>query len=453
MRLSRATRRTGFTLVEMLVATALILFIMAIMAEALGAGSKTFANMRTAGDLQNKLRSASTIMRRDLSLEHFGPPYGSNRGGPRVRDQRLDLPGWRPPYAGYMEIVQTHPSLFEPSVPGQYDQIEPPAVPPPTPNSLPDAEGLFSTRARTHWIKFTVRLPDGPPSELHAAAYHPRLAVDPQVNMFPALAPMVYTRWAEIHYFLRQTPNLTGGSGLPLHTLHRRIRLLPAKSHTLLITAGEANQIIADMAQNRYPDMISPILSPAPPPFPAGMFLAMVPGPEALNTGAVGRIPSGAVHPTGDDILLQDVISFEIKAAWFSNPLFNNQQTGGFAINHPVYGPLGPSTLPHTMGQGNSDEPFADLRPSVLQGPPTQPAFQRRFDTGLQSDVVDWDQQNANWNAAALTGGFLTPSMLMTPPLQNPVPSRINVRVLQIKLRIWDPRAEQARQVTIVQEI
>ena len=36
---------------------------------------------------------------------------------------------------------------------------------------------------------------------------------------------------------------------------------------------------------------------------------------------------------------------------------------------------------------------------------------------------------------------------------QTTVPSRINVRALQIKLRVWDARAEQARQATIISEV
>ena len=66
MRIQRSTPRTGFTLMELLVATALILFIMAIIAQAFGAASKTFTTMRTAGQLQERNRTATNIIRKDL---------------------------------------------------------------------------------------------------------------------------------------------------------------------------------------------------------------------------------------------------------------------------------------------------------------------------------------------------------------------------------------------------
>ena len=88
---------------ELLVSTALILFIMAIIAQAFGSAGKTFNTMRTAGQLQDRNRAATNILRKDMWADHFGPPYGQF-GGTHVVHQRLDLAGWRPPFAGYFEI-------------------------------------------------------------------------------------------------------------------------------------------------------------------------------------------------------------------------------------------------------------------------------------------------------------------------------------------------------------
>ena len=84
--------------------------------------------------------------------------------------------------------------------------------------------------------------------------------------------------------------------------------------------------------------------------------------------------------------------------------------------------------------------------------PPAGPQF-ADFDTGTQAPnmppgsppvEIDWD----NPFSTPTSIGFLT-------PVVNPVPSRINIRGLQIKIRIWDKKAEpgQARQVTIINEI
>ena len=52
----RARRRTAFTLVEMLVAAALILLMMWIIATAFTKGLEAFSTLKTAGDMQEKLR-------------------------------------------------------------------------------------------------------------------------------------------------------------------------------------------------------------------------------------------------------------------------------------------------------------------------------------------------------------------------------------------------------------
>ena len=64
-------QRRAFTLVEMLVAMALIIFIMAILSEAFVAGLETFRQLKAIGDMQEKLRSVATVLRRDLAAEHF----------------------------------------------------------------------------------------------------------------------------------------------------------------------------------------------------------------------------------------------------------------------------------------------------------------------------------------------------------------------------------------------
>jgi len=312
------------------------------------------------------------------------------------------------------------PSGYEPSGPNYPDGM-------PTPSTT-DGEGLFSTRARSHWLKFTVRLPEGTAPEMFSALYHPALTNNPRLNAFPSLAPMLYTRWGEVHYFLVQTGTTPGG--MPLHTLRRRLRLLPPQTVDYVLPQAQATTIQAECVV-KYPDVIPPIIVPTPVP---GVVILRVPGPELINQNPGLRLPDLSAHPTGDDILLPDVISFEVKAAWFNNPAFEGMLPG----TSPAPDRMPPVGL-------NTDEPFSDLKRSVLNPPPPGTDW-RVFDTGAQpaNTSVDWD--NPIGAVGGDTGqGFLIPS-------NEQVPSRINVRVLQIKLRIWDPRNEQARQVTIVQE-
>src|SRR5262249_41037863 len=55
-------RRSGFTLVELLVAMALTLFIMVILSQAFIAGVQTFADLKAIGDMNNRLRVASSTL-------------------------------------------------------------------------------------------------------------------------------------------------------------------------------------------------------------------------------------------------------------------------------------------------------------------------------------------------------------------------------------------------------
>src|SRR5579862_9796107 len=64
-------RRAGFTIVELLVAMALIVFIMAILAEAFVEGLKTFSKIKAVGDMNSRLRMTQTMMRDDLASDHF----------------------------------------------------------------------------------------------------------------------------------------------------------------------------------------------------------------------------------------------------------------------------------------------------------------------------------------------------------------------------------------------
>src|SRR5947209_10506301 len=141
MRYQRRSR-AGFTLVEMMVATALVLVIMLIISQAFASASKTFNTMRTAGFMQEKLRGGVNILRKDLGNDHYGPPYGSALNGPHVSDQRLDRVGWAPPRSGYFSLRHLSPSIIEP--------VNNPFPLPPT-----DGEKLTSTRADSHVMQFT----------------------------------------------------------------------------------------------------------------------------------------------------------------------------------------------------------------------------------------------------------------------------------------------------------
>jgi len=479
-------RRAGFTLVEMLVATALVLVIMLIISQAFASASKTFTTVRAAGDMQTRLRTGINLARKDLGSDHFGPPYGSARGGPHVSDQRLDQVGWQPPRAGYFEFRQLGDfTPFNPNVASVPEPMNTPGG-----AGIPDGEGLTSTRATNHRMRFTVRLPEGPGTELFSAQFHPKFTIDPRVNSFINSQSILFTRWAEVTYLLypmQDDSSVTGfantksdGTGLPRYTLRRRVRLLaptsidyyeqPANALTIIQQCGQFIDVIPPFIAGPAPDNIKAL-----PQYGPNTIILRMPGPEALNGPDLdytpnfinpanqptivkrlrfpeevpdpqAYLPEFPVHPTGDDIVMTDVISFDVKAAWFNNPRFEAVRPGSSPACSPAFQPGQPLPI---MAFGNMDEPFSDLPFSVLR-----PGDGRAFDTGKQKlipwlpppnqwpvDPADWDQPEAG-----TTPGFLTVN-------GTTVPSRINVRAIQIKLRIWDPRAEQARQATIISEV
>ncbi|MFM7112782.1 MAG: PilW family protein, partial [Planctomycetota bacterium] len=67
----RHTSRKGFTLVELLVAMALILFIMSIVSVAFVDSTESFRIFRARAELSEKLRFITQTLRADLRANHF----------------------------------------------------------------------------------------------------------------------------------------------------------------------------------------------------------------------------------------------------------------------------------------------------------------------------------------------------------------------------------------------
>ena len=63
--------RHGFTLVELLVSTALTLLIMSILASSFQTAMDSLSHLRSAGDLQDRLRSGGERLKQDLIAQHF----------------------------------------------------------------------------------------------------------------------------------------------------------------------------------------------------------------------------------------------------------------------------------------------------------------------------------------------------------------------------------------------
>jgi type II secretory pathway pseudopilin PulG len=478
--------RVAFTLVELLVAAALSLAIMLIIGVAFQKGIETFRLLRSVSQMQEKLKSAHMVLRRDLSAEHFGDlnsALTTNYSGRKLSQQRLDLNGWMPPQWGFFSIMQgAVPSSLST---GYYPTAStynsnPPCI---YENLTSDADGLPSTRAVTHTLHFTARLFPDPSIDSNTNNH--------EEDYFYAVAPATLTpftpvdfarpsgnifasQWAEVIYFVAPNGTYANGGGPtmagpaePLYTLYRRQRLL------LPVVAPATPPMWSATLEQSYPDvswstnfyLVNQVID-----IPVRQNRAITPT-TAATTGPAQYVQPGNANATaagygtiwrcntiaeltgstssiaGDDILLTDVLSFEVKVNWTDTQTATNALTG--------------ASLPFeafSAGTNNPDWPF-DYLPTSSTGTTTtaNPRNSSYNDTTYPSRTFDtWSSSDGGvsgmtpavvWTDNSNATGFNQPATTNEPPL------RIRINSLQIRLRVWDANAQQARQITIVQDM
>src|SRR5437016_346603 len=97
-------RRQGFTLIELMVSVALIVLILAVLAEAFAVGLDSFGRLKAIGDMTDRLRGAAHQIRTDLAGDHF-------QGAFRLSDANFGNP--KRPACGFFQIQQFGPSYSE----------------------------------------------------------------------------------------------------------------------------------------------------------------------------------------------------------------------------------------------------------------------------------------------------------------------------------------------------
>jgi hypothetical protein len=289
----RRTRR-GITLVEMMVAMALTLGIMLILTEAFKI-SLDFVRIANAnGTMMNHLAGAGNMLDHDLSAEHFLPEAGKPNGGVRLSDQK-----GTPPRAGFFHIESRQP-VYE---------------------AFRDSEGNTLSTATNHSLHFTSLLKGGSDSEVF-------------LGISPAGVPY-RSRAAEVAWFLVPTGEVTSPTGLPLHNLVRRYRLVAldddsraslrsavADSELISVPNPNATNTVNTLADVRT--LANRIQVPAAPRLPNSL-------PQfQQNTPRYG-----------EDVVLTNVLSFEVLVWW----------DGGAVTNRAT-----PPPRPYTAG--NSEYPY-----------------------------------------------------------------------------------------------
>lgn len=418
-------RRNAFTIVELLVAMALIMFIMSILSTAFVTATTLFRNLKAVGDMANKLRSVTTLLQRDLAADHF-------EGKKRLSDPTFWVNG--PPTQGFFRVWQG-------SKPGAGLDF----------NEGVDLDGFASYRSVDHMLAFTVKLRGVQMGEFMTAGPHGGGAVLGNVAAFgpPEARYQLYNsttkqyttynyQWAEVAWFLQPqydpnnpTVQDSTSGGIPLYTLYRNQRLAvpdnnlvqPAQPATLpssfLETSCWTNG--TNWYFNSPMDLTMPYRrfgmsrsSPAGVPTQTAVSngITYPTYPTLAQKGAPGNLVNADIQAT-------DVVSFDVRL---------------LVLN--LRGKVDPFvTLFHIANGGywNGNPSF-----NATSGPVV-------FDTWSSlSDTLSGYPGYSAWNTNANPHHSIP---LWNPTLQTgPI-----IQAIQITIRVWDMKTEQTREVTIVQ--
>jgi prepilin-type N-terminal cleavage/methylation domain-containing protein len=416
-------RRQGFTIVELMVAMALIVFIMAILSQAFIQATGTFRNLKASGDMAEKLRSVTGLLQRELAADHF-------EGKKRLSNPNFWVNG--PPKQGFFRVWHGTPSTQAPNA------VE-----------GPDLDGIFAFRSTTHALHFSVRLRGNQVGDFLSAASAPGQlgnmgTFGPMEARYenPGGNPTYNYQWAEVIVFLRPSIGPSGAQdvatdatgsvpGTQLWNLYHRIRLA-VPDNSLVQPAQSASGWPASFPEvscepdpansnNLYFNNPTDLTTPDRR---LQMMAGSIPGDPALvyprfeDQGLAGTTMQGA------DLILNNVISFDVRL--LVDPRFTPGGVNSGTINPFV-------TL--------YDSPFtayAHNNPNFLAGNSPQ-----IFDTW--SSLKDTHIDYSTWNV----GGQGTTIPLWDPTnLRGPI-----IQAIQITIRIWDDKTSQTRQVTMVQAL
>ncbi|MFO0799019.1 MAG: hypothetical protein U0804_16245 [Gemmataceae bacterium] len=305
-------------------------------------------------------------------------------------------------------------------------------------NPLPDADQLSAGTglATTHYLHFTSILSGNSDDEYFRAAV-------------PANGQTYHSIAAEVAWFLEPMGPALGG-GPTLHRLIRRQRLA-ALSDTDRRDRPWPNIPDEAVLSLRRPNQTTTYLSTLAELTNPSNRLGGTKWTSATNQVGPGYAFQGtppqddilapmASRP-GEDTVLSNVISFEVQVHWTPSSFTK-------ADNDLLpYGPSDPTLKPNrypddfnpTPAKGEvrkTDHPF-DTLPRVL------PSWTNGGLAGTHTYDSWTNDPSMNW---------ITNYDPATPDAKRP-PLVITVRAVQVRIRVWDPKMQTGRQITIVQDL
>ena len=428
-KLNQPICRLGFTLVELLVSMAIIIFMLSIMSQAFVIATTCMQGMKNVGELIDRIRPVITIMQRDLAADHFDGT------------KKLSDPGfWEygPPREGYFSIIQGGASAQE------------------TPSSGP-VKYYISNSTSNHALTFTSRLPGKNPTEFYTAEYpsitahkdrmngiynypnstyaaFPTYMMPQNARRFDFIRDIIHCKWAELAYFIKDNGGKVGNdpAGLPLHDLYRQQRvILPDVSDMnkagIPIASPDPFNLFSHYVDTATNKVV--FNQPSDVTAPWKRFGNRGAAPAALPNFKAYADPSG-LNDVGNnsDLVLTNVISFDVRIINDSNLDFLHlYEAGPWALN----------------GYTNYNLQYADTVNSKIV-----------FDTWTMERSQD---PSKNYDLGDLSLGKWQPTALggasnYKVPFWNGA-TGIKINAIQITIRVWDDKSSQARDFVLIQKI
>ena len=423
--------RNAFTLVELMVAMALIILMLSIMSQAFVIATGVMQGLKEVADMQEKIRPAITLLQRDLGANHF-------EGSKKLSDPEFWDNG--PPREGYFMLWQDK----------AYDVAEG------TTNNVTFSQ---SAALANHMLAFTVKLPGKSPNDFFDSglgasfgniffngAGTPLGMTDSNIRRFESNANLIHSDWAEVAYFLGPhnagaTPVADGNTdgknnppSLPYFNLYRQQKLVLPSFNISGVTLPVATAAIKEEIScetstgtfNKPSDLTVP-------------WKRM--GNRTLNHlgNRVGPLFSEFVNPSSKvntDIIATNVISFDVKLLTDLRYDYEDLTTILSQGSYSAYPPVSNYALANGNAAIRVFDTWTTDQGNAANSIP-------KYDFGF------WNNITGKWQPSGNTAG--NNSLIQVWNVANN--TGLNIKAVQISLRIWDQKSNTAKMFVVVQKL
>ena len=420
--------RNAFTLVELMVAMALIILMLSIMSQAFVIATGTMQGLKEVADMQEKIRPAITLLQRDLGAFHF-------EGIKKLSDPEFWDNG--PPKEGYFMFWQDRAN----------DAPE---------GAINNVSFSRSAALANHMLAFTVKLPGKSPNEFFESSLGlnfpdlfnntgatPVGMKDANIRRFESNPSLIHSDWAEVAYFLGPlTGNPDGytdgktGPALPYYNLYRQQKLVLPSFNISGVTLPVATAAIREEIScetftgtfNKPSDLTVPWKRMGNRTL---NHLGNRAGPGPLFLGF-----SNASARVNTDIIATNVISFDVKLLTDLRYDYEDLTTILSQGSYSTYAPFSN----YALANGNAAIRVFDTW-TTDQG--------NAANTIPKYDFGYWNNFTGKWQPSGNTAGNNT----LIPVWNTTNNTGLNIKAVQISLRIWDQKSNTAKMFVVVQKL